>query len=114
VVEQQAALEREARRKSASGLVARVSLEALTLYARSVAASSELADLRASLERSKRLTEMAKALVQAPDAPGLLDRYGLVCFTLGQTGAAHEPTPSRSTPNIWPSALPWMSLTSSS
>ena len=65
VVEQQAALEREARRKSASGLVARVSLEALTLYARSVAASSELADLRASLERSKRLTEMAKALVEA-------------------------------------------------
>jgi outer membrane protein TolC len=65
VVEQQAALEREARRKSASGMVARVSLEALTLYARSVAASSELTDLRASLERSKRLTEMAKALVQA-------------------------------------------------
>lgn len=65
VVEQQASLEREARRKSASGLVARASLEALTLYARWVAASSELADLRASIERSKRLTEMATALVEA-------------------------------------------------
>ncbi len=65
VVERQAALEREARRKSASGLVARASLEALTLYTRWVAASAELSDLRASLERSKRLTEMAKALVEA-------------------------------------------------
>jgi outer membrane protein TolC len=65
VVERQAALEREARRKSASGLVARASLEALTLYARWVAANAELTDLRASLERSKRLTEMAKALVTA-------------------------------------------------
>ena len=65
VVERQAALEREARRKSASGLVARASLEALTLYARWVAANAELTDLLASLERSERLTEMAKALVTA-------------------------------------------------
>lgn len=65
LVERQASLEREARRKSADALASRASLEALTLYAQWLVAKQELLDLQASLERSKRLTEMAKALVQA-------------------------------------------------
>ena len=65
LVERQAALEREARRKSAEATATRTSLEALTGYAQWIGAQQEVADLKASLERSERLTEMASALVAA-------------------------------------------------
>lgn len=64
-LEQQASLEREARRRSATAAVSEASLEALTLYARRSAAEGERNDLRAALERSERLTAMARALVEA-------------------------------------------------